>query len=445
MKKGIFFTAMFVVLLSILLISLSIWAEENKIKEKRLPEKIKTDSFAFLLSQITDGKLSEAANLSTYRAMGCLAQYELEQNYGGLGELGGVKNTIIALAENGSVQIGGTNINCASVGADEELVALEGEGITIISQPQFTLRQWMESVNGTANEMGFEVKFGKLKLDGASVEQNTPWSVKVSFEVDVNITDFEGKMYLAKSLTASAFVPIEGLPDPLVGRSYWSLQSQGGYTPSLPLVRQIIHNENLEDADSVKPEELVNDESGIVNGAGWFYGQIYEGDEPSGEEHPERIIWKTGWMEPCIGIGNPMEYGACVYSFWENISAVGAVIITNTETHSEEVLGGVRYYDVNCLNCREWIEYDENPVGYEPSVTLANESDKPFAAGSWPYSASISDGMYVLIANEDWDAATINNKHRIYSIENLREVSKCQLYVENADAPSYLQRFLNGG
>ncbi len=371
-KKGVFFTAMFIVLISIMLVTVSLWAEENKMRERRLPGIIKTDSFEFLLRQITDEKISNFSSVGLYRAAGRLANYEIQRTRGISGkDKEDVKSAIASIFENGTTRVGAGTFDYSP-----------------LEKKSLTLRGWMENMNLAAREMGFNLSFGRLK--DLQVTEKDAWSLQVSFNVDVNITDLQNKLFLAKTLHSEAVVPIDGLPDPLIGRGYVSMYL--GQEVQKPY-RQFMHDEEKDTKEKITPIELMGEDGrdigGLDNGQGWIYGYVTSNPDEQGLSGT--LIWLTDYSQA----GTP--------DFQTKNAKAHALIITRSE-------------------------FDGNTGG------------KPFVSGSGNFGDL--EGKNVLITTyESGDT----HKYRIYDIENLRSLSSCQLYIKNPDAPSFLQRFLEGG
>ncbi|MEM3111693.1 MAG: hypothetical protein QXY90_01425 [Candidatus Anstonellales archaeon] len=375
-SKGILFTSVFIVLISIMILTLMLWAEENKLNERRLSSKLKTDSIEFIFHQISDSTISNFSAVALYRSFGRLSDYEIRTNRGLEGRnVDSVKAAIASLFENGSLEIQGESF----------IYTPEEKSVS-------TLSGWFANLNKSANQLGAILSSGNLK--NLEIIEQDAWTLKIRFDVDINITDFENKLFLSKTVHSEASVPIDGTPDPLIGRLYQRLYPG----QDKKLYRPILHKPDVDSLDEIRPLKLVSEEEGelgrLDNGRSWFYGKVVL--DPRAQPRYEDVIWLTNWISPGAGAEEVRE-------FQEKLSRADALII-ETRNFNE------------------------------------NTGEKPFVSGTGSFRNFVN--TYVLIST---NVVHGNAKYHIYDIEKLRQVILCQLYVQNSGAPSFLQRFLEGG
>lgn len=201
-KKGMFFTLLAIVLISLFLLTFSFY---SKIDERRSVEKrIKTmDSFVFSLEE----DIKRQIYISTFRALLSLEQYMTETgNY-----LDFVHVRLREALLNGTVY-------------EQNVSLMEG----------YTLNSWNTRINELAETVNAEVNYS---LGDVTFEQHGPWIFNVKAEIVLFVRDKGGLAEWNRSETIFVPFSIEGFEDPMYlietnGRVVRKIQK----TPYDPLV-----------------------------------------------------------------------------------------------------------------------------------------------------------------------------------------------------------------
>lgn len=201
-KKGMFFTLLAILLVSLFLLSFSFY---SKIDERRAVEKrIKTmDSFIFSLEE----DIKRQIYISTFRAMLSLEEY--------------VTDT-------------GNYLNSTHTNLREALLNGTVDGQNVSLMEGYTLRDWNSRVNDLANTVNVEANYS---IGDVTFEQNDPWLFHIKADIDLYVRDKGGLAEWNRSETIIVPFSIEGFEDPMYlietnGRVVRKIQK----TPYNPLV-----------------------------------------------------------------------------------------------------------------------------------------------------------------------------------------------------------------
>ena len=309
----------------------------------------------------------------------------------------------------------------------------------------YTINAWKQKVNDAANIMGFRANFSDPR--NLTVRQLDPWTVGVSFDMDMNVSDMEGTMRQTKTVRASSNFSIEGFPDPFITRND-ILQRKPTPVESEAEQKQIFANPSYPTPASIASQTQI-----IGNGSegnGWFAGPVT--DNPPG----------LGIFTNATEQARMWQYIYYVQSYYPGLESdanlYGAVIIGSNpgvnNTYNVTLPGAdpsCKYNitaQTNCLNCKT--EYITTPGCERDPEYTKNVSVPVIAAGGFSINDITyvhrngleSQSRYALIDNQ---FRTYKNKidgyHRIWDLTSIRDMTICGFYVHD-NAPSFFQRML---
>jgi hypothetical protein len=458
-KQGFIFTVLALAVLALIVLSVGIWVLSFEQKEYRQAQSFKGEAVRSILSSISDQSLTDFANASAFFAFYKLADYSAYQ--GGIAPnctsappatfpenncTANVENYAKSLMENGRLP---SNIIPQLAYTPEE-------------NSSYGLGAWMDKVKRSAAVMGFNVTFSSPR--NFTVKQDSPWTIRVQFNLDMNISDNEKTVFQEKALFANASFPIESFLDPMIPRN--ELILHGGSVAD-PAIKQVWRHEHYASPSSVAPVLLAQETFQIgrgyaEEGNGWFFGpftsDLYpsgifdSGADPNALDRINQYVLVTSIndanQDAIAGVAN--LYGAVVLTTQPGYNSYDSSVNGCSYTISEQT---------QCLNCmRQYTLTDPNPACPAlPSIIYGNAVDVPVIvatnvnwsnipqigiAGSFP-----NNQRYVLIDNEhDEPLLKRTGYHRVWDITLMRDMAICGFYVhdETKAAPSYFQRMLAG-
>ncbi|VVB58803.1 Uncharacterised protein [Candidatus Anstonella stagnisolia] len=432
-SRGFLFTALALVLLTFMLASLSASSAAASQAEQTYAYRFKVEALNSMLESTNDAQLSNFAQMSLLYSLSQLANKSVNEPI--------LVNAAGAAPDNPQT----ANVNVAI----KELM-LSGttmpEGFYTplgLENGGYTISRWEQALNASAAAAGFRLSFGDVS--GFEVKQIDAWNVSVQFELPLNITDADGSFFVQKVLHANATTSIEGIYDPLVAREDIARRAGGGAFAQ----KQMFRNPDYATPASVMPRSLANESNMRMAGLGWFYGPIMQID-PSD-----------------IPTMNVSEARASIYmsNYYEGIETdgnlFGAVIITNMPQISTTVEqnGGneiARVDEIKCVNCRHWIRESNNgQVVREDELDVTNKVNFSYIAtdGTGWYTRAnpplpLVNGKRSVLFDNQYGAGEYGNVkedgayHRIFDIENLRDMAVCGFYVQNESASSFFQKMV---
>ena len=432
-RKGIFLTIIAVLLLSFMLIAVGLWSSVEDARESRIPEKIKTDSMAQIVFQLSDAKLNRFVNISGYYALNMLANYSITHqiNQGTDTEkTGNINKSIYDLMMYGSTDAGNSFHPNLTYSTNLE--------------KQYTLGNWMGQLKKSADVMGFDFEMGNIT--NFSFNQTTAWDVQIQFDTNVSIKDKQSTMKLAKSLHVNTTFSILGMPDPLFTKE---LYPTGNYSKIIFANSDASHR-----LDSDYKAELKGTGE---RGMGWASGYLtYNATADNGNVS----VLVMPYPHKADGSPDDEAFQQVVNTMSADISGI---ILTHVNPPNESVAAtpdanGCLWKEINDTDgpVRYKIRYDAT---YNPSSACASSKTLIYDAGYHSYIQFTSDpplGEQVVFVNYPGDGSDEIQQyispdfHALYDITALRKMMSCGLYAqpnpsEGPQAPSFLQRMLKDG
>jgi hypothetical protein len=460
-KKGFFLTVLAMVMLAFMLVSISWWAASVSEQEARSGERFRAEAVKSVLTQISDEEASRFANISSFFALAKIARattnesepyYALSRASSGdpAYELanpltGNVNATIYDLINFGTS-------NGAGAGG-----AYLSYNITY-SGPErnYTFSSWAQTLSAAVEAVGYRLSMSPMRDFDA--RQVSPWTVRVRFTVDMNLTDASGSIRMSRTAHADSNLTIDGLLDPMIYRGDVLMNRP---TPIPVAERQIFHIPAYKFRDDVKPKVLADG----IEGKGWFYGPItdYYPEKFNATMNSSKIkayILKTTYdgLE-----AESTDTGISVQSLAESY---GGVLLTNKPNETityEGSFGGCEVLRVSqgkCFDCRVYFmaantsDPDYPACRLDPSfpsdlpVNPATAVDIPYIViegtpGLFPPPPKVNGEYHILFQSKTWDPEQKRDgDKKIYDIEALRDMAVCGFYVQSLDAPSYFQRLV---
>jgi hypothetical protein len=120
------------------------------------------------------------------------------------------KRSLIAAVSN--ITVTGKGLDDASLRLGELISngTLYGTGAPLVDADN--LNTWRQKISDIASNSGFNIDFKSIKIN---VNQNSSFDVKFETTIFLNISDSDLKMGVARNITASVLVNINGLEDPI--------------------------------------------------------------------------------------------------------------------------------------------------------------------------------------------------------------------------------------
>jgi hypothetical protein len=182
-KKGVFFTFVALIFLSLLIFSSSI-SNEYELREQSFAVETRIDTMNRFLSDV-ENDIQRAAYISGFRAF--VAIYESILMNGEY--VSGVNGKFNELFMNGTID--GTN---SSFMANN------------------TLNDWMTKIKNESRKIGIIVNF---TIKNITLYQDNPWEVKVNVSLNINVEDNMETSQWAKDTIITCAIDLDGLADPV--------------------------------------------------------------------------------------------------------------------------------------------------------------------------------------------------------------------------------------
>lgn len=438
-SRGFVFTMMALAVLTFMLLSMQIWIRSFERSDENSAAKFKGEAIRLVLSSLSDAQLSRFANASAYYATFKLVNYS---SYSDIADdvpandtlnpkTGRIERALKGLIVNGSAEVGsspGERINYS----DEEKEA-------------YTIASWKEKVNSAANLMGFRTNFSDPK--NLTVRQLDAWTVGVSFDMQMNVTDLEGTMRQSKMMRADTNFSIEGFYDPFITRNDIK-QRRPEPVDSEAEQKQIFRK--LGNQPYNVPSDLAPNSFPGTEGNGWFAGPATSDRPGTGiflnfteQARMKQYIYVTGYYEGLV----------------EDANRYGAVILTQTPGTNltlNAVVNGCLYNvttQTSCLNCQR--SYSPRRPGcdrdteYFDNVSVPYISVGGFSLGNLKFvhrTGLDNQGYYALIDNNfrTYQYKLDDDYHKVWDLTKIRDMTICGFYVKSdtQSAPSFFQRML---
>jgi type II secretory pathway pseudopilin PulG len=183
-KRGIFFTAIALVIVSLLLISYTFFSQVNE--RKAIQKRIETmNNFLFSMEQ----DLTRQIRTSGFRIIFLMQKRIIEQG----SYITNVNETFKEAFFNGTID-GTTN--------EEIQILMEGATFSGI----------VNNTNNKANKINAQISLENATI---SIDQGDPWNVRVTLETKLSLNDQSNLASWNRTTIITAFIPIEGFEDPL--------------------------------------------------------------------------------------------------------------------------------------------------------------------------------------------------------------------------------------
>ncbi len=435
-RRGFFFTAMALAILSFMLLTTQVWVRTFEQKDEHAAARFKGEAMRVVLSTLSDRGVSDFANASAFYATYRLV--EATQIWG----LAQMDSSDPLNPKTGAVEkaahelmMGGNSSNYSTYPIEYS----QGE------KESYTLASWQGKIRSAANVMGMNASFGEV--ENFTFRQEGPWSVRVYFEMQMNISDLEKTMHQSKRLKANTSFSINGFTDPFVVRNELDRRPSIARDPSLVAQKQIWKHANYISPSDLAPALA----DGMASeGNGWFFG-------PMTDDYPGTGIFSGGEE------GRIDSY-VLVHGYDDNLSnnagSYGAVVVTSAPVVvssnyiNSQGCNVTEHNQTRCLNCLRWVTVNSGGESCAVSPYIyQNQVDVPMvvASGQWSNNASsipsvVREGLpsqkFILIDNEFAEAEKKDQGyHRIWDITRLRDMAICGFYVQG-DGPSFFQRML---
>ena len=431
-RSGFFFAVMALAMLSLILMTVQVWVKTFEQSDYRASQRFKGEAVRSILATLSDRTLAEFANASAFYATYKLVNYTSDYTNGGLA---GVEHVPEIPSNPKTLLVEKTAIELMMNGTSEP-----NAGKRIEYSPEekgtYTIAGWQNKTDTAANSMGFDIQFSDAK--NFRYYQIDAWTVGVSFDIEMNITDLEGTMRQNKTMHAESSFPISGFLDPMITRKE---MEKHGIERGAAAEKQIFKHSAYGLPEDVKPAMV---DSLAIEGNGWFFGPIIE-------EYPSPIGGANETDLKQYILVHRYDVDLPTYADY-----YGAVILTGGV---KTVTAGCVEKQIECLNCMErqtgrlgcppateWYPSNVNDVGV-PVIVPSNEWDinKVMEVNRAQADGTMKTDRFALIDNryENPDQKKLDGYHKIWDITKLRDMAICGFYVKGK-GPSFFQRMLAG-
>jgi hypothetical protein len=190
-KKGVFFTVISIILLSVIIFGLVI-NTETRLKEKRLPIEARVNSVNNFIGDI-EIDIERGLYIAAFRALLGLQQDMIESGQ----FVSNLNYTFEMLVTNGT---------------------RDGEYVDVIDEAE--MNSWIQRISEKAEELLIDMEF---EIEEVRIRHVSPWVIAIDIDVILDIADEKGTASWQRNNTITTHIDIEGFEDPL-----YTIHSNGG-------------------------------------------------------------------------------------------------------------------------------------------------------------------------------------------------------------------------
>ncbi|GEM_PF-6871263 len=465
-KKGFFFTVLALILLTFMMVSVQMWAQEQQLREIRASERFRVDALKNAISLTDEASLAAFTNasllyslhfLSTSLANSVCAVPFIKDDKGGGKYPDGtyyVARSLAELMENGTTHGGPPSapypFDCPP--------ARIGNITYSSSEMDYTLKSYFAKTSQAARLTGYNLTWGPVK--NLTVNQTQVFGVTVKFSVDANISDLSGNFRQPMHYDIVAQTDINGLLDPFITASD---HFHRGVPMAVAAHRQVFHVGSYASRGDASMEVA----AGGSEGLGWFFGPLADLPHDNAAWQFTSTSYNKSRMKYYIFVTNDRDSAIA-----ESIYFGGIILVSSS---SGQVKIGSRgngvtclikkYTQPNCVYCKIWEEYAiGGPLQCGSLLMTPTINSSTMLAKPIPYVNVPNNNWQSQLKNNyhlDLPEALINNKYNLTdaladvqkkfsssqndsSISDLtgpRDMAICGYYVPSKNGPSYLKRF----
>ncbi|MFA5929353.1 MAG: hypothetical protein WC861_00560 [Candidatus Micrarchaeia archaeon] len=449
---GFFFAVMALAMLALVLMTVQVWVMSFEQSDYRASQRFKGEAVRSILTSLSDRTLADFANASAFYATYRLVNYTSDWNSG----LGG---TMVPSGDPDNPKTWMVNQTIFELMLNGESEPNAGRPVEYSSEENssYTIRGWQGKLNAAANAMGFGINFSGVR--NFSYRQIDAWTVGVSFDMDMNITDMEGTMRQNRAMHAESNFSISGFLDPMITRN--DMGRTGGDW-DLATKKQIFkldeYNVPSDVAPVLKHDTISTGDGAGPEGNGWFFGPITSQTLDELPQSPGTFGASIDNLKQYVLVHS---YNTTNSSLASIANSYGAVIVTTTPVpvRSVDANGCNVTTQTQCLNCMRkteaggpgcaetaWSTFSpgNNPVNVPVIVVNGWNTDNITSVARADVGNIDVVDHYVLIDNEYENRDhKREGYHRVWDITRLRDMAICGFYVKG-EGPSFFQRMLAG-
>jgi hypothetical protein len=411
-KKGFLFTVTVFLVLTYILLSISVWVKGVETSERTFSEFYKESTVELAIEQITPAKMDSITNIIMQRSLHRLNEHTIDYP---VKDEASIDEAMFELLMTGSASqshfIGAKNIS---------------------AEESSSLSTWARNLNASLKAIG--VHISKFDVNHFQISQDAKDSVNYSFTIDLQMRDFSNTTAVTRNYSISNNISITGLVDPALARGSKEFTADDDLT----VYRMFFFHEDYPDAAS-----MVSQEATGTAGQGWLYRPLALANgtyirnwmnTPIDQRH--RFILVGTYDE--IMAANYEDFGGYILTSAPNTS------LTSCGTIETDTFNAIRYSDAPECAPYKGAPTMGLPYMVAPTFNAALAHECPALGNSTETERCV---LMVSEYSESEVSSDVTLKlagGALYGVEDLRDLVMCGYYTHNPDAPSYLQRLVNG-
>ncbi len=421
-RKGFLFVITVFLILTYILLSISIWVKAIEASERAYSELFKESTIELVIDQLTPPKIANVSNIVMLRGMFMLNRHAVEHP---VKEGTEYEHQHIEAAMEEYLKTGDVSA--------EHFV----DGIGPDSEYNSSLGGWMAGLNASLSAIGAYID--DFEIYDFSFEQTDINILSYSFRLRISLKDTSGTTSISRTYDINGEIDITGFADPAIARE----TAERGDA----VYRQFFFNRE----DYSSPGDLSSNRRGSIDaGQGWFYGPLTTVTDASvmTDEHRHRYIVVGDYSDiRSLGEDELEGFGGFIVTSEPGEGSV-CTDTTGIDHGPEErdTFNAIIYEGPDCE-----ADIDSDTAIYRPYVVAPGFSmDSAPDCPDLPRGTEPNFKCVLFIANPDPAEVASDPESKferdgtgIFDVEDMRDFILCGYYVQDPDAPSYLQRLLN--
>lgn len=451
--KGFFFVLISFILLSYILLSTSMWVRAIETSERTYSEAFRASSLTMLAEQVSEERMDMYADIVFHYSLYKLSNHSIgnELRAGeGDRELEHIKAAYFELLS-----------NCSSSPEHFADATKPPASYSPDESQTYCFAGFLSRLNESLSKAGFEVESFSVSNFSFN-ETEHPLRFAVNLTMNLSIRDLQTQTSLHRTYHFNKIVDAEGMVDPLLARE--SIRNLKGEGPreNLTIYKGIYlypYPETGEE-EEVALEDYQNAHEELYPailgrgsaGQGWFYGPVVlaEDADEKGIQAQRMHYILVGNYSDIRSVDNWEEFGAYIQTDKPERGQTGC---GTEESNTFNAINNYKDAEGRChveiqdQTTKPFMVYADEEEFMEDIYSKAEESySEPGSSGRQARILFVAKYSATEVLDDPEDADDEKNQDvLVYDIENLRDYVRCSYYIVNTEAPSFLQRMLEGG